>query len=530
MKRIVQAIFLIASALALAFVLYFLIQGRSGAAAAARPVATRQIQPETVSSKGSEGASSGEAPAVVNHIPAMPNEVILDVANFDIDGEEGDEQILTVRKTDRSDGRLSVVIADYIEAKRSWTRSWEGDTLATKLTTFSIQAKDLIGDRSLDIVCTGMNDEGAQTISVFRRKPGPSLSYVEVLSLAADSIVLGESERPESYQLGQTAGESWPVFAYTRDKDSQNILDRIKEKYVWDARKGQFAKAGSERIPGAQIERETVSKILTGSEKDFESFLRGVWYEAGKAPFDQRTKLIQFDKGSGSIAFSRADSQEVFRWAESQSTHYGVYVRCRNDSVDELVRLMDIALTGSDLVSIRVFDDMQMKSDPDDRWDGSYRRLPRDVPPPAVAPAPAAVAASTPGTSPKDGDAAQAVPAAAPSTGLTKPGLKLDGPYRSPSGLEINFASPRYSLKTISSSESGSFALYSLGGNLALDLVGTRSDGLPSARKTYKASYAETKAGKDLVRSLRLSPAKAAIDGLELLQEDDIILEQRVKG
>jgi hypothetical protein len=42
--------------------------------------------------------------------------------------------------------------------------------------------------------------------------------------------------------------------------------------------------------------------------------------------------------------------------------------------------------------------------------------------------------------------------------------------------------------------------------------------------------FSETHIGKDLVRHLVLSPAKSAIDGLELLQEDDIVLEQRVKG
>jgi len=517
MKRAVQAVFLVASALALVFALYFLVEGRTGAAAAARPVATRQVQPETAT-KGAEGSPAAEGPALVNHIPAMPNEVILNVLSFDIYQEEGDEQILTVRKTDRTDGRLSIVVADYLEPKRTWTRSWEGDTLATKLTTFQIQAKDLVGDHNLDIVCTGMNDEGAQTITVFRRKGGDTLGYSAILSLAADSIVVGEAERSEGYQLGQTVGESWPIYAYSRDKDSQNLLDQIKDKYAWDGRKGQYLKTGSDRIPGAQVERETVSKILTGSEKDFESFLQGVWYEAGKAPFDPATRLIHFDKASGSISFYRTESQEVFDWAESHATHYGLYVRCKNDSVDDLVRLMDIELTGSDLVSIRVFDDMQMKSDPDDRWDGSFRRLPRDVPPRAAQSPNAA-------GNPKDAGAAPA-----PVEGLVRPSLKLDGPYRTASGFELSFASPRYSLKSTASSESGSFELYSLGGELALDLIATRTDGLPSARKTYKAVYAETRTGKDLVRSLRLSPAKTAIDGLELLQEDDIVLEQRVKG
>jgi hypothetical protein len=519
MKRIVQALFLISSALALGFAIYFLVQGRTGAAAAARPVATRQIQPETTASGGPEGSPAPEGPAQTNHIPAMPNEVILNVASFNVDQEEGDEQVLTVRKTDRADGRLSIVVADYLESKKAWVRSWEGDTLATKFTTFSMQARDLVGDHSLDIVCTGMNDEGDQTITAFRRGPG-SLSYSEVLSLAADSIIIGEADRSEGYQLGQTNGESWPVFAYSRDKESQNLLDQVKDRYVWDQHKGRYLKAGSERIPGAQVERDTVSKILTGSEKDFESFLQGVWYEAGKAPFDPGTRLIHFDKASGSISFYRTEAQEVFRWTESHSTRYGLYVRCQNDSVEDLVRLMDIELTGSDLVSIRVFEDLQMKMDSEDRWDGNFRRLPRDMP---AARGPEAAGGS------KNGSPA---PAGGPGAGggLARPGLKLEGPYRAPGGLELSFAAPRYSLKSIAGAESGSFELYSLGGDTALDLIALLPDGLPAARKTYKASYTETRMGKDLVRALRLSPAKAAIDGLELLQEDDLVLEQRVKG
>ncbi len=512
MKRIVQAVFLVASALVLVLAVYFLVQGRSGAAAAARPVATRQVQPETSAPAGSAGAPAQDDQASVNHIPAMPNEVILSVASFNMDQEEGEEQVLTVRKTDRADGRLSIVVADYVDSKKAWVRSWEGDTLSTKLTTFSIQAKDLVGDHNHSIICTGMDDEGDQTITVFRRIPG-GLAYSQILSLAADSIAIGEGDRSEGYQLGQTNGESWPIYAYTRDKDSQNLLDQVKDKYTWDGRKGQYAKAGSERIPGAQVERDTVSKILTGSEKDFESFLQGVWYESGKAPFDPGTRLVSFDKDTGSISFFRTDAQEVFRWTESHSTRYGLYVRCQNDSVQDLVRLMDIELTGSDLVSIRVFEDLQMKMDPEDRWDGSFRRLPRDMP--------AARGATSAGGS----------AAAGAAVGLAKPTLKLEGPYRARGGVELNFAAPRYSLKSAAlPSESGSFELYSLGGETALDLIATKSDGLPAARKTYKASYAETRVGKDLVRSLKLSPAKAAIDGLELLQEDDLILEQRVRG
>jgi len=501
MKRIVQAIFLLASALALAASVYFLVQGRTGAAAAARPVATRQVQPESSAPPGPDSGPAAESGTPVNHIPALPDEVILNVASFNVDQEVSDEQVLTVRNTDRPDGRLSIVVADYVDQKKAWVRAWEGDTLSTKLTTFSIQAKDLLGDHALDLVCTGMNDSGQQTITVFRRSPG-SLDFTGILSLAADSIAIGEADRSEGYQLGQASGESWPVYAFNGDKDSTNVLDQIKDKYSWDPRKEQYVKTGSERIPGAQVERDIVSKVLTGSEKDFESFLQGVWYEADKAPFDPGTRLLVFDRPAGSISFYKSEAQELYRWTESHSTRYGLYVRGQNDFIDDLVRLMDIQLTGSDTVSVRVFEDLQMKMDPEYLWDGTYRKMPP-------------------------------VPQEAADTGLglTKPSVRLEGPFRSQTGRELSFAQPRYSLKSPASpDESGGFELYSIGGATVLELVAIKADGLPGARRTYKATYSEARSGKDLVRRLVLSPARSSIDGLELLQEDDLVLEQRVKG
>jgi hypothetical protein len=517
MKRFVQAIFLLASALALGFALYFIIEGRSGAAQAARPVATRQIQLESRSAASQGDAVSTEIQPSVTHIPALPNEVILSVSSFNIDQDNSEEQVLTVRKTDKTDGKLFIVVADYNEQKKSWFRSWEAETLATKLTTFSIQAKDLVGDHNPCIVCTGMNDSGEQTITIFRRA-SPQAPYAQALALSADSIQLGEVERPEAYQTGQAVGESWPIYVYTRDKESTNILDQVKDRYAWDGGKAQYIKTGSERIPGAQVERATISKILTGSEKDFESFLQGIWYESGKSPSDTSARLILFDRDSGAITFYRSKSQEVFRWTDSHSTRYGLYVRSQNESIDDLVRLIDIELTGSDLVAIRVSEDSQLKMDPDDQWDGTYRKLPREL------------ATSLPGVGAAGEESQDGSPDTA-AKGLATPTLKLEGPYRAPGGIEINFASPRYSMRSASApTESGGFELFVLGDDTVLDLIAMSSDGSPSTRKTYKASYSESRSGKDLIRKLVLSPAKAAIDGLEIFHEDDLTLEQRVKG
>jgi hypothetical protein len=505
MKKFAHAAFYLACALALAAAGYLIARQRSGAAAAARPVATRQVVPAAQGSSPGDRDSQAQKEAAVNRIAALPNELILDVANLNLDADEGDEQILTVRKTDRPEGRLSIVVADYSPQRRTWLRSWEADTLCTKITTFSIQLKDLVGDRESAIVCTGMDESGAQTLDAFRRSRSEDLAYDPILSLSADSISIDEEERPEGYQLGQTAGDSWPVFAYRADPGSANILDQIKERYAWNPKSRAYAKAGEERVTGAQIERETVARILTGSEKDFESFLLGVWYESDKGPSGKDARLVVFDKGSSTITFYTSDSQEVYRWTGSHATRHGLYIRCQNESIEDLIRLMDVELRGSDLVALRVFEDLQMKMDENDRWDGEYRKLPQGS------------AAATAGG------------ASAPER--PRPGFKLDGPYRSTAGgAELSFSTPRYSYKAGDHSESGGFDLYMLGGVAALELRAIRADGIPSGRKVYKASFSESKVGKDTIRRLVLSPARAAIDGLELLQEDDLILEQRVRG
>ncbi len=487
---------------------YLILRQKNASAVSARPVAALQIEPGAAgaSSSGSASGSAARAQreAAINRIAALPNELILNITNLNLDEDEGDEQILTVRKTDREGGALSIVVADYVPQRRSWLRSWEADTLCTKISTFSIQLKDLVGDHDNVIVCTGMGESGTQTINVFRRAPGSGLSFESILALSADSIAIGETGRSESYLLGQTSGESWPVFAYRSDPGSANVFDQIKERYVWNAKTKTYSKAGEERVTGAQMERDAVARILTGSSADFESFLMGIWYESTNGPSGPSSRLIVFDKGSSSITFYTAASQEVFRWTESHATRYGLYIRCQNESIEDLYRLMDVELRGSNLVSLRVFEDVQMKLDEQDRWDGIYTKLPQG--------STAATAGRT-------------------TTPRTLPSFKLEGPYRSASGeIELAFSLPRYSYKTGQAQETGGYDLYLLGGVPVLELRPIRDDGIRAGRKVYKAAFTETTSGKDIIRRLVLSPAKAAIDGLELLQEDDLILEQRVRG
>ncbi|MBL8968549.1 MAG: pallilysin-related adhesin, partial [Spirochaetaceae bacterium] len=471
MKKLVQAVFLMFCAIALGVAVYYFLRTRSGAAEASRPVATRQVEVGPAASP-EEREALAEREATTNRITALPNEVVLDVNSVNLDQDEGDEQILIVRKTDKPEGRLSLVVADYLPQRRSWVRAWEGETLATKLTTLSLQVRDLIGDHTLSIVATGMDDANAQSLTVFRRIPGPdpnTLSYQRIAGISADSVLVEQLERTEGYQLGQTNGTSWPIVAFRHDAESKNLLDQVKTTYIWDFKRSAYVEAGSERITGAEVERSKAAKILTGRAEDFERFLSGVWYDAATDPASAGARLLLFNKETASITFYSAEAQEGFVWNESHPTSYGLYIGCQNESVTNLRRLLDIELTGAESISVRVFEDLKMKVDAEDRWDGTYRKLQQSI-------------AGKPGA-----PARREAP------------VKMEGLFRGADGAELLLEGNRFTLTSGGKTERGGFLAYTIGPDLAVELVALKDNGLVSSRRVYRALFTETRKARTIV-------------------------------
>ena len=496
MKKLVQALFIIFSAIALGVAVYYFVQTRSAAAEANRPLTMRKVVLGEDESKAA-AETKADREASMNRIAALPNEVMLDVVSVNLDQDEGEEQILTVRKTDRSGDRLSIVVADYVPSRRGWARAWEGATLATKLTTFQIQTEDLAGDHSLDIICTGMDDANEQTMAVFRRMGGSDdspMSFSPIAAIAADSIVVSQVERSEGYQLGQTRGASWPIFAYRHDKDSPNLLDQVKTIYTWDQRSGAYMVTGTERIPGAQVEKEAANRLLTGKEEDFEHFLQGAWVESGKDSRDSTARLLVFDRSQNSIIFYAPEEQEDFDWSESHSTRYGLYVSCVNESVSDLRRLMDIELTGADAISVRIFEDLKMKVDPQGSWDGTYRKI----------------------DAPKD--SGRAKPPAA---------FKAEGSWKGQDGTILSFEGQRFTLDRGGKQRRGGYVVFSLSGETVLQLTYLSDTGIQADREIWRLRYSEAKTGSTTNRRIRLSPARVAIEGIELLEEPELVLDRR---
>lgn len=486
MKKLATSIFLVVCAVAVVFIGWYWWKSANERRDASRPVITRRLVVADGASTDKRGLAAPDRGVATNRIDALPDEVVLDVESLNLDADEGEEQIMTVRKTGSgaSGGGLAIVIADTVPGRRGWFRSWESPIPVTKLTTLQLQARDVIGDHWLSIVVTGMNEKNEQTLTIFREVRGSEntgLQYAPIASVVGDSVRIEDADRPESYQLGQTEGAPSVILSFSKDAASQNPLDQLRTTWSWDPKKKSYVITAKDPIPGAQVERDIANKVLTGRESDFENFLQGVWYDASMGPKDPKTRLLVFDRAGNSIVFYSGDSQEVFHWNESHATRTGLYVGAQNESVPTLRRLMDIEMTGADAISVRVFEDLLMKIESENRWDGNYRRFHEDAQPAAKSPGP----------------------------------LPIEGLWSGDS-VKLVFGASNYTLSQGEVSSSGRWIQYRVGEDNLIELIGEAPDG---KRRNFIVEI--TSAGNG-ARGIVLTPVIPTINGPERAEEPKI--------
>jgi len=483
MKRITHSLFLVAVALTLAAIAYFYLAER-GSRQADEPIRFRQVDAGTAPGIVESSAESQTRAKTASAIPLEPNETLLDLFAFNLDYDDEEEQILVIRESDDPTGRIHILVADYSPFTKRWTRAWKGSTPITKVKTFQVNVIDLIGDHNLNIVCTGMNDANEQTMTVFWKAQGlddrQSAACVPIFQEAGTSVVIEPSDRPDSYKLGQSNAESWPISVWKADASSGNYLDQLREQWVWSFTDTSYVLVSTERIPGASIARKIAESILDGKPETFKAFLDGTWYKESIDPRSPSAVFITFQSRDESVLFSGEGLIEVYNWENSNPTRYGLYIASRNQSVRNLRRLMDIELAAADAINVRVFQDYRIKADISGKWDGRYRRLGPELAksfkrPPAMA------------------------------SGST---LSLNGSFGAEDGSTISFEGSGYRLEGPMGLEAGSFALYELGKDTILELRSLPLEA--SKRSTFIASLDEQR-GKDGKALARLTLREAVI-------------------
>jgi hypothetical protein len=404
-----------------------------------------------------------------------------------MDGDPAEEQIIAYRNLLEKDGPVYVAYVDYDQAARVYRRAWDAPTAVTRPGTLSLSIQDLVGDRSVCVLVTGMENQGAHTLTVFRKQENPDPPIEPLFKKIADlridgSIRVQETERPQSYQSGVAWGTSFPIAAYGHDTESENILDQVEIIYAYSPGTGQYEQSKITRAPGSQIEQRRLKELLSGAPGVFEDFIYDLWYFVGPQGTLDSRQYIYFDPSSKEIIFFGDGAQQVFVWQNSSSTRYGLYVTSQNISVTTLRRTIDIELESLDSIRVKVFEDVRLKIRADNTWDGSYRR---------------AGSAGRGGAKPAD----RILP-------------YIDARYESSLG-RVLFA-PDGSFEMIAGeTRQGRYAFFLIEDREALELRFLGQNG-ESTRETYRVDRSED--------TLNLSPIRIGAMGIEDLHEGNITL------
>jgi hypothetical protein len=320
-------------------------------------------------------------------VPLEEREVLAGVLTGDFDGDPVEEQIIAYRNLQEIDSPVYLAYIDYDEPSKTYRRVWNAAAAATRPGTISLFTQDLVGDRSICVLLSGMNGQGEHTMTVFRRNTAPpdargrtaagdpGQPFSKIAELRIDgSILVQETERSRAYQLGQTKGQSFDIAAYGHDYESGNILDQVELTYTFNPVNGLYEQTKITRIPGSQIEQRRLRELLSGAPGVFESFISDLWYYVSPEGTVDSRQYIYFDPSKREIIFFVDETQQVFTWQNSGNTRYGIYISSQNISVTTLRRFLDIELESLDSIKVKIFEDVRLKLGVNNSWDGSYRR------------------------------------------------------------------------------------------------------------------------------------------------------------
>ena len=440
-------------------------------------------------------------------IPLDEGEVIVHVLNGNFNGNPVEEQFVAYRNLLEMESPIYLTFIHFDMASRSYRRLWSAPTAATRPGTIRLHTQDILGDRSICLLLSGMNGPGEHTLTIFRmnygRMPNAQLDaggynyFDKIAELMIDgSITVRETERPQAYQMGFGRGQSFTIAASGRDFESSNILDQIEIIYSYNPGNGLFEQSSRTRIPGTQVEQRRVRELL-GNSRAFEDFTTGLWYHITPQGTIDRHRYIFFDPSSREIIFFGDGTQQIFIWRNSTATRLGLYISSQNISVTSLRRAIDIELTSLDSVRLRVIEDVRLKIGVNAPWDGSYRK------------------AAMPGTG------VHIHPAAAEAF--------IDARYNSPAGQIRFFPNGSYEFNAGETFRQGRYTFFSLSGEKFLELrtagIGSteiNSEGISgSFRETY---LVQSEPERSPTGSISLSRVRIGARGVERLHERAVSL------
>jgi len=460
-----------------------------------------QLEKEASISEASVSAENGEELSIQAKVPLDPDEALIQMENVNLDLDPADEQILVAKKKQDSEAPIKITAVDFDPVRNGYVRTWEGLTHANNVRLFSLSFNDLVGDHNLEIVCRGLTNRGELTLDVFRKASSPNglgLYFSPICGIVADgSIEIMESERSEGYQMGQKNGISFPIVAYTQDRESANPLDRLKHSYYWQYQQNKYVLSAVEKLPGAVVEEKQLAELFASSSPaTFKQFLAGPWALSGSPDKENSDKreIILFQPEEGRLNIFSKDVQESYEWKASFRTFSNrLLILAENESIPSISKRFQIEVKSINTIEVAVVGAEQ--------WDRSF------------------------GTYVKLNDELQKSLVSERQEGVQLSDLELRGVFRSGEGIEVIFEPPYFTWIEKDKQYSGGFTLFNLN-QTVLMLKNREENGFSRTTKTYIVEYTEKKEKNRLSKTLVLAPGRIGIKGVEPLPAPKIILEQ----
>jgi len=382
--RVLTILAFIAAAVGIGISLLFLKPRSSGAGEKDGISYTRVIVPGGENTR-SAGESAAERMAreeqLIVKAALEEGEVLVSALSGDFDQDSIEEQIIAYRTIIGMENHVSVAFIDYVENTGRYERIWSAATEATMPGTISLYTQDLLGDRSLCVLLAGMNSEGEQILTVFRRSPGletagqlsPFMTKIAELRIDG-TITVQEFTRTSAYQQGITEGQSFTITTYGRDYESSNVMDKVEISYTYNQMKGVYEQSRTTKIPGKQVEQRLVQKLLSGEAGAFEHFVSGIWYYVSPQGTLDSRQYVYFDTAGREIIFYGNEIQQVFSWQDLTPTRYGLRFTAYNISLPTMKLFVNIELESLDSIKVTAREDLRMRVVETALWDGSYRK------------------------------------------------------------------------------------------------------------------------------------------------------------
>lgn len=312
--------------------------------------------------------------AQVSFIQLANGETLIGTSEFDVDGDNYDDQVNIIKTA--ASPFITLIVGLYDNTNGNYQRSYYITTNISQVKTFVCTGLDVLGKHRKSLVYQGITDDGKISMVILHGRRTRKDFEMDILgSFEADgTIFIQQNQRNESYELSRTKGEAYPVWVYTSENASDSSkLDQLQTMYVWSEAENKYVVDHTVRVAGNRVAAKELAKIQDGTVATFAKFLDGLWYKTDNSGTEIRH--LFFDYANSEIIFEFEGSEEVYSWLNSNLRRNGIYFSAVNKSIENLQRRFDISLVSVDEIRIKLQDDVRMLISESTLWDGNYKKF-----------------------------------------------------------------------------------------------------------------------------------------------------------